>query len=107
MIDRPLPSTHRIRSRDRPAHVLRIFVEAQVGSRGADQLEDGVQPVDDDQVADAPLAAAAKKRQEIMDKAVKAGVAKPPKQPLARELSTATNVVSRDREALARLLTSF
>ncbi len=54
-----------------------------------------------------PLAAAAKKRQEIMDKAVKAGVAKPPKQPLARELSTATSVVSRDREALARLLTSF
>jgi hypothetical protein len=57
--------------------------------------------------SEAPLAAAAKKRQEIMDKAVKAGVAKPPKQPLARELSTSTSVVSRDREALARLLTSF
>lgn len=56
---------------------------------------------------EAPLAVAAKKRQEIMDKAVKAGVAKPPKQPLARELSTSTSVVSRDREALARLLTSF
>jgi hypothetical protein len=57
--------------------------------------------------AEAPLAVAAKKRQEIMDKAVKAGIAKPPKQPLARELSTSANVVSRDREVLARLLTSF
>jgi hypothetical protein len=72
-----------------------------------DMTTSGQQSVESQVPAAAPLAAAAKKRQDIMDKAVKAGVTKPPKQPLARELSTSTSVVSRDREALARLLTSF
>ena len=62
--------------------------------------------------ASAPLDSAAKKRQDILEKAIKAGIAKPPKQSLARELSTpssaaSASIVSRDREALARLLTSF
>lgn len=54
-----------------------------------------------------PLAAAAKKRQEIMQKAVKAGVIKAPKQSSKKESPSLTGVVSRDREALARLFTSF
>ncbi len=72
-----------------------------------EMMESGQQSFESPAPAAAPLAVAAKKRQEIMDKAVKAGVTKPPKQPLARELSTSMSGVSRDREALARLLTSF
>ncbi len=47
-----------------------------------------------------------KNRQEIMQKAIKAGVVKAPKQQ-HRESPAVNGVVSRDREALARLLTSF
>ena len=36
--------------------MLRTFVQAQIRSRRADQLEDEVQGVDEDEVADAPLA---------------------------------------------------
>ncbi|HEY6010281.1 MAG TPA: hypothetical protein VIX18_02330 [Nitrospirota bacterium] len=72
------------------------------------EVQPSFEPPPPKKPASAPLAAAAKIRQEIMEKAIKAGIAKPPKQPLARELTApATNMVSRDREALARLLTSF
>ena len=56
-----------------------------------------------------PPAEAARKRQEILQKAIKEGIAKPPKQspPAAPAPSPSKGVVSRDREALARLLTSF
>jgi hypothetical protein len=54
----------------------------------------------------APLAAAAK-QQEIMQEAIKAGIAKAPKQALNKQAQPATGIVSRDCEALARLLTSF
>ncbi len=54
----------------------------------------------------APLAEAVK-QQEIMQQAIKAGVAKPPKQASAREAQSVTGAISRDREALARLLASF
>ncbi len=49
----------------------------------------------------------AKGRQDIMQKAIKAGVVKPPRPSQQREAPAAAGVVSRDREALARLLTSF
>jgi hypothetical protein len=55
----------------------------------------------------APSAEAARKRQEIMQKAIKEGIAKPPKQPPSSSPAPSAGVVSRDREALARLLTSF
>ncbi len=54
----------------------------------------------------APLAAA-KRRQEITQKAATTGSAKSSKQTTKGESPAATGVVSRDREALARLLTSF
>jgi len=58
-----------------------------------------------DQTKSAPLEAA-KRRQEITQKAT-TGIAKAPKQTSKKELPSANGVVSRDREALARLLTSF
>jgi hypothetical protein len=42
-----------------------------------------------------------------MQKAINAGIVKPPKVSIRKEAQAATGVVSRDREALARLLTSF
>jgi hypothetical protein len=46
-------------------------------------------------------------KQEIMQKAIKAGVVKGPKLSGKRDARAVSGVVSRDREALARLLTSF
>ena len=54
-----------------------------------------------------PLAAAAETRQAIIQKAVRAGIIKAPKQSTKQEPASPTGVVNRDREALARLLTSF
>jgi hypothetical protein len=51
--------------------------------------------------------AAPKRRQEIMQKTEVAGIEKSPKPTEKRKKISATGVVSRDREALARLLTSF
>ncbi len=48
-----------------------------------------------------------KQQQEIMQRAIKSGIAKPPLQDFSAEGKTETGLVSRDREALARLLTSF
>jgi hypothetical protein len=50
---------------------------------------------------------AAKRRQEITRKTTATGIAKTQKQAREKEPPSATGVVSRDREALARLLTSF
>jgi hypothetical protein len=44
---------------------------------------------------------------DIMQKAIKAGIVKPPRPSIKKEAQAAAGVVSRDREALARLLTSF
>jgi len=57
----------------------------------------------------APLAAAEEERQKITQKAVKAGIIKAPQPAPKQETASPapTGVVSRDREALARLLTSF
>ncbi len=44
---------------DRPADHLRVFVQTEVGTGGPDQFEDEVQPVDENEMADAPLASAA------------------------------------------------
>jgi len=57
-------------------------------------------------VKPAPLAAAAR-QQAFMQQAIKASITKAPKQALNKQSSPAAGVVSRDREALARLLTSF
>jgi len=48
-----------------------------------------------------------RERLEIIQEAIKAGVVKPPKPTIKKDVLSATSVVSRDREALARLLASF
>ena len=54
-----------------------------------------------------PQQLSAKQQQEIMQQAIKTGITKPPKHAVKKEAPTDNGVVSRDREALARLLTSF
>ncbi len=46
-------------------------------------------------------------KQEILQKAIKAGIVKGPKLRGKRDAQALSGVVSRDREALARLLASF
>jgi hypothetical protein len=48
-----------------------------------------------------------KSRKEVEQKGAATGIEAPPKQPVKKTTFSATSVVSRDREALARLLTSF
>ncbi len=48
-----------------------------------------------------------KKREDVVREAVKAGIVKPPKQELKKAIQGSTGVVSRDKEALARLFASF
>ncbi len=55
----------------------------------------------------APPVAAAKQGREIPQKEAATGIEMSPKQTMKRKDFSATGVVSRDREALARLLTSF
>lgn len=55
----------------------------------------------------APASAAPERRDDVISEAVKAGVVKPPKQSLKKEMQSASGAVSRDKEALARLLASF
>ncbi len=43
----------------------------------------------------------------IMEQAVKAGIIKAPKQPLKKDIRSSSGAMSRDKEALARLLASF
>lgn len=54
-----------------------------------------------------PPSAAPKARQEIFQQAISSGFVKVPKQTGKKESQPTAGVVSRDREALARLLTSF
>lgn len=44
---------------------------------------------------------------DVMEQAVKAGIVKAPKQPLKKDIRSSSGVMSRDKEALARLLASF
>ncbi len=50
---------------------------------------------------------ASKERLEIIQEAIKAGIVKPLKPMMKKDVQTANGIVSRDREALARLLASF
>ncbi len=62
----------------------------------------------EEEIPEKPIRSSSEKgKQEIMQKAIKAGIVKAPKPSLQREARAASGVVSRDREALARLLTSF
>lgn len=50
---------------------------------------------------------AVKRHEDVLQQAVRAGVVKPMQQKLKKEIHSANDVVSRDKEALARLLASF
>jgi len=49
----------------------------------------------------------AKRLEDIYQQAIKAGVVKAPRSQLKKEIHSASGIVSRDKEALARLLSSF
>ena len=49
----------------------------------------------------------AKRSEDVIQQAIKAGVVKAPKQQLNKEIRSTNGIVSRDKEALARLLSSF
>jgi hypothetical protein len=49
----------------------------------------------------------ANRREDVIQRAIKAGVVKAPKQQLNKEIRSTNGIVSRDKEALARLLSSF
>jgi len=65
------------------------------------------QPAQTGKASTDPLAAAATTGQDIIQKTVKAEITKAPKQLPKQGPASPTGVVSRNREALARLLTSF
>jgi len=74
-------------------------------------LQPSVQPIPPKQPAAAPTKAAqqvsAKLPEDVIQRAIKAGVVKAPKAQLNKEIRSITGIVSRDKEALARLLSSF
>jgi len=49
----------------------------------------------------------AKRSEDVIQRAIKAGVVKAPKSQLNKEIRSTNGIVSRDKEALARLLSSF
>jgi hypothetical protein len=51
--------------------------------------------------------ASVKRPEDVIQQAIKAGVVKAPKPQLKKEIHSAKGIVSRDKEALARLLSSF
>ncbi len=57
--------------------------------------------------AEADQAVPAERADDVLEKAVKAGIVKAPKAQLRKDIRGANGVVSRDKEALARLLSSF
>ncbi len=79
--------------------------EAQRTVPGAGR-KPGARPAGARSVAGA-VPAKQKQKQNIMQTAIEAGIVKPPMTSLKRESQAAAGVVSRDRESLARLLTSF
>jgi hypothetical protein len=74
---------------------------AHAGSTGG-----SVQPAAGRKGVETARSADQKGRQDILQKAIREGIVKPSK-PSLKEAQAAPGVVSRDREALARLLTSF
>jgi hypothetical protein len=84
---------------------------APIPSSPEPSLQPSVQPIPPKQPAAAPTKAAqqvsAKLPEDVIQRAIKAGVVKAPKAQLNKEIRSITGIVSRDKEALARLLSSF
>jgi len=105
--ERVAPAAEAIRAPEPPAAPVQPVTQTQHPETQKQKPQQEV-PVDE-QILQAKAAqpASAKRRQEITQKADTAGIEKTPKQKEKRKSVSATGVVSRDREALARLLTSF
>ncbi len=105
--ERLAPAAEAIRAPEPPAAPVQPVTQAQ-HPEALKQKPPQEVPVDAQvrQAKDTPLATA-KRRQEITQKAETAGIEKTPKPAEKRKTVSATGVVGRDREALARLLTSF
>jgi hypothetical protein len=105
--ERLTPATEEIRAPEPPAVSVQLVTPAQQPE--AQEQRPPQEVPEDAQVAQAkasPLAAA-KRRQETQQEAVTIDLEKAPKQTVKKKVFSSTGVVSRDREALARLLTSF
>jgi hypothetical protein len=89
------------------ADELEPYHDEQQNVTEAEPEEKHPQPVPRAAARKSAAAAPLKQRLDIMQKAINAGIVKPPKPSIKKEALAATGVVSRDREALARLLTSF
>jgi len=105
--ERLAPATEEIRAPEPPAASVQRVTQAQQ-PEAQEQKPPQEVPVDAQvrQAKDSPLAAA-KRRQELQQNAVTIDLEQAPKQTVKKKVFSATGVVSRDREALARLLTSF
>jgi len=101
------PATEAMRAPEPPAEPVQRVTQAPQPETLKKMPEQEI-PVDAQvrQSKDTPLATA-KRRQEIAQKTEMANIEKTPKPIEKRKTISATGVVSRDREALARLLTSF
>ena len=88
-----------------PAHTT------PVPSAPEPSLQPSVHPIPPKQPEAAPTKAAQqvspKLPEDVIQRAIKAGVVKAPKAQLNKEIRSITGIVSRDKEALARLLSSF
>jgi hypothetical protein len=106
--EQPAPAAEAIRAPEPPAAPVPAAptvpsAEAKEPQRQAPVMEAVQQNVQ----VQAPPPAATKPRQEPTPTEATTVIEPPPKQPAKKVSYSATSVVSRDREALARLLTSF
>jgi hypothetical protein len=106
--EQPAPAVEAKSTPEQPAASTRPAPETRSAERknqpGETPAAKKVQP--DVQVQTPPLAAT-KSHQEAAQKEATSGIETSPKQTTKKRSLSATGVVSRDREALARLLTSF
>jgi hypothetical protein len=93
----PIPKTTRIQKPVPPPQTPLSQPEtyiAQAAETSSQQAQQGQPPP-------------ARQQKEILQQAIKAGIVKPPKQTQSKETQPVCGGLRRDREALARLLTSF
>ncbi len=108
--EQPAPAAATVSAPETPATPIQPVSQPQVSEvQVREKPHERPEPAPEqttDQTRSTPLSAA-KRRQEITRKTVMADITKTQKQTAKKEPISATSIVGRDREALARLLTSF